>query len=129
MCTLATICAAQLSGLLTGTVHRHGPISFFACVEHPHPSILTHIGCLLLQYFYEEQLHRMECLAQEPVLFEDVLCQLHDMIQPEREGSFMLRDLKRCRSLAGTLFNILFNLNKFIAFETRDPFVIRQVRP
>jgi serine/threonine-protein phosphatase 2A regulatory subunit B'' len=88
-----------------------------------------HWVCLLLQYFYEEQLHRMECLAQEPVLFEDVLCQLHDMIQPEREGSFMLRDLKRCRSLAGTLFNILFNLNKFIAFETRDPFVIRQVRP
>lgn len=70
----------------------------------------------------------MECLAQEPVLFEDVLCQLHDMIQPEKEGSFTLRDLKRSRSLAGTLFNILFNLNKFIAFETRDPFVIRQVR-
>lgn len=69
----------------------------------------------------------MECLAQEPVLFEDVLCQLHDMIQPEREGSFTLRDLKRARSVAGTLFNILFNLNKFIAFETRDPFVIRQV--
>lgn len=79
-------------------------------------------------YFYEEQLHRMECLAQEPVLFEDVLCQLHDMIQPEREGCFTLRDLKRSRSLAGTLFNILFNLNKFIAFETRDPFVIRQER-
>lgn len=71
----------------------------------------------------------MECLAQEPVLFEDVLCQLHDMIQPEREGCFTLRDLKRSRSLAGTLFNILFNLNKFIAFETRDPFVIRQVTP
>ena len=34
------------------------------------------------QYFYEEQLHRMECLSQEPVLFEDVLCQMHDMIQP-----------------------------------------------
>ena len=30
---------------------------------------------LVVQYFYEEQLHRMECLAQEPVLFEDVLCQ------------------------------------------------------
>ena len=80
------------------------------------------------QYFYEEQLHRMECLAQEPVLFEDVLCQLHDMIQPAREGSFTLHDLKRARGLAGTLFNILFNLNKFIAFETRDPFIIRQAR-
>ena len=55
------------------------------------------------------------------------LAQVHDMVQPAREGSFTLRDLKKQRPLAGTLFNILFNLNKFIAFETRDPFVIRQV--
>ena len=80
-----------------------------------------------LQYFYEEQLHRMECLSQEPVLFEDVLCQIHDMVQPAKEGVFTLQDLKRQKSLAGILFNILFNLNKFIAFETRDPFVVRQV--
>jgi hypothetical protein len=79
------------------------------------------------QYFYEEQLHRMECLSQEPVLFEDVLCQMHDMVQPAAEGVFTLQDLKRHKSLAGILFNILFNLNKFIAFETRDPFVVRQV--
>ena len=70
----------------------------------------------------------MECLSQEPVLFEDVLCQMHDMLAPAREGVFTLRDLKRHRSLAGTLFNILFNLNKFIAFETRDPFLVRQAR-
>ena len=36
-----------------------------------------------LQFFYEEQLHRMECMAQEPVLFEDILCQIIDMIGPE----------------------------------------------
>ena len=83
-------------------------------------------GCAM-QYFYEEQLHRMECLSQEPVLFEDVLCQIHDMVQPAVEGMFTLQDLKRQKSLAGILFNILFNLNKFIAFETRDPFVVRQV--
>ena len=70
----------------------------------------------------------MECLSQEPVLFEDVLCQMHDMVQPAQEGVFMLQDLKRQKTLAGILFNILFNLNKFIAFETRDPFVVRQVR-
>ncbi|KAK9833451.1 hypothetical protein WJX81_006419 [Elliptochloris bilobata] len=88
-------------------------------------------GCLRaneMLYFYEEQLHRMECLSQEPVLFEDVLCQMHDMLAPAREGVFTLRDLKKHRSLAGTLFNILFNLNKFIAFETRDPFLVRQER-
>mmetsp|Transcript_5146 Transcript_5146/g.14795 ORF Transcript_5146/g.14795 Transcript_5146/m.14795 type:complete len:540 (-) Transcript_5146:595-2214(-) len=98
---------------------------WFRCVD------LDCDGCLQpneMLYFYEEQLHRMECLAQEPVLFEDVLCQVHDMVQPAKEGSFTLRDLKRQRPLAGTLFNILFNLNKFIAFETRDPFIIRQER-
>ena len=77
----------------------------------------------LLQFFYEEQLHRMECLAHEPVLFEDILCQMHDMIQPKKEGVFTLADLKRTKPLSGTLFNILFNLNKFVAFETRDPFL------
>ena len=119
-----------------------------------------------MQYFYEEQLHRMECLSQEPVAFADVLCQLHDMLSPEvkrgnasmtrllflyfflscaltatnprprprekqmsqKEGAFTMRDLRRRRSLAGTLFNILFNLNKFVAFETRDPFLVRQER-
>jgi len=80
-----------------------------------------------MRYFYEEQLHRMECLSQEPVLFEDILCQVHDMIKPLDEARFMLSDLKACK-LAGNFFNILFNLNKFIAFETRDPFLIRQER-
>ena len=78
-------------------------------------------------YFYEEQLQRMECLVQEPVLFEDVLCQMTDMLTPEQQGRITLRDLKRCK-LAGNFFNVLFNLNKFIAFETRDPFTIRQER-
>jgi serine/threonine-protein phosphatase 2A regulatory subunit B'' len=40
-------------------------------------------------FFYEEQLHRMECMAQEPVLFEDILCQLVDMIGPEVSPSFI----------------------------------------
>ncbi|KAK9806607.1 hypothetical protein WJX73_008526 [Symbiochloris irregularis] len=98
---------------------------WFRCVD------LDCDGCLRsneMLYFYEEQLHRMELMSQEPVLFEDVLCQMHDMLQPAKEGVFTLRDLKRNRHLAGTLFNILFNLNKFVAFETRDPFVVRQER-
>ena len=62
------------------------------------------------------------------MLFEDILCQMTDMLTPEKEGRITLRDLKRCK-LAGNFFNVLFNLNKFIAFETRDPFTIRQARP
>lgn len=69
----------------------------------------------------------MECMAQEPVLFEDILCQIVDMVSPEDDSYFTLRDLKGSR-LSGSVFNILFNLNKFMAFETRDPFLIRQER-
>ncbi|KAL8130528.1 hypothetical protein V2J09_019683 [Rumex salicifolius] len=80
-----------------------------------------------LQFFYEEQLHRMECMSQEAVPFEDILCQIVDMIKPEDDSFFTLRDMKRSK-LSGSVLNILFNLNKFMAFETRDPFLIRQER-
>ncbi|XP_038889903.1 serine/threonine protein phosphatase 2A regulatory subunit B''beta-like [Benincasa hispida] len=97
---------------------------WFKCIDLDGNGILTRNE---LQFFYEEQLHRMECMAQEPVLFEDILCQIIDMIGPENETFITLRDLKGCK-LSGSVFNILFNLNKFMAFETRDPFLIRQER-
>eukprot|EP00239_Pterosperma_sp_CCMP1384_P003288 CAMPEP_0197843816 /NCGR_PEP_ID=MMETSP1438-20131217/757_1 /TAXON_ID=1461541 /ORGANISM="Pterosperma sp., Strain CCMP1384" /LENGTH=523 /DNA_ID=CAMNT_0043454213 /DNA_START=464 /DNA_END=2035 /DNA_ORIENTATION=+ len=97
---------------------------WFHCIDRDSAGKILPID---MRYFYEEQLHRMECLSQEPVMFEDVLCQLSDMVKPEEEGVFTLKDLKSCK-LSGNFFNILFNLNKFIAFETRDPFLIRQER-
>jgi len=98
---------------------------WFRCVDLDGDGVLSPQDML---HFYEEQLHRMECLAHEPVAWGDVLCQLHDMLAPAMEGAFTLRDLRRHRGLAGTLFNILFNLNKFVAFETRDPFLARAER-
>ncbi|CAJ2628473.1 probable serine/threonine protein phosphatase 2A regulatory subunit B''delta [Trifolium pratense] len=97
---------------------------WFKCIDLDANGILTRNE---LQFFYEEQLHRMECMAQEPVLFEDILCQIIDMIHPEDDSYVTLRDLKGSK-LSGSVFNILFNLNKFMAFETRDPFLIRQER-
>ena len=52
---------------------------------------------------------------------------LYTMSSLQNESYITLRDLKGCK-LSGSVFNILFNLNKFMAFETRDPFLIRQVR-
>ena len=45
--------------------------------------------------FYEQQLQRMEDLGHEPVPFEDVLCQLSDMIEPTTNGVFHLSDFVR----------------------------------
>lgn len=90
-----------------------------------------------MEYFYREQMHRMECLSLEVVAFADILCQLTDMVKihlghdgdgrPKVKGKILLRDMKRCR-MGGNFFNVLFNLNKFIAFEQRDPAVIFQER-
>ena len=49
--------------------------------------------------------------------FDDVMSQLHDMVNPADSYFFTLRDLKKSRALTGTLFNTLFNLTKFISFE------------
>lgn len=68
----------------------------------------------------------MESASQAPVTFSDIMCQMHDMLSPEVPGQYTLRDLRKSRALAGTLFNILFNLGKFVAYETRDPFMQRQ---
>lgn len=97
---------------------------WFKCLDLDGNGVLTPNE---MQFFYEEQLHRMECISQEPVLFDDILCQIVDMIAPEVEDYITLRDLKRSK-LSGNFFNILFNLNKFMAYESRDPFLIRQER-
>ena len=57
----------------------------FKCIDLDANGILTRNE---MQFFYEEQLHRMECMAQEAVLFEDILCQLIDMIGPEVQHYF-----------------------------------------
>jgi len=81
-----------------------------------------------MRHFYGEQMQRMEDLNCEVVPFEDVLCQMADLLQPEVDGVFRFEDFinpQRVR-LTGVFFSVLFNLSKFTAFEQRDPFVVKQ---
>mmetsp|Transcript_40582 Transcript_40582/g.95310 ORF Transcript_40582/g.95310 Transcript_40582/m.95310 type:complete len:566 (+) Transcript_40582:161-1858(+) len=73
-----------------------------------------------MEFFYKEQLHRMDCLAQEVVQFEDILCQMTDMVKPAKEGYITMMDLRKCKQ-AGVFFNVLFNLTKFIQYDQKDP--------
>eukprot|EP00931_Biecheleriopsis_adriatica_P050251 TRINITY_DN29086_c0_g1_i1.p1 TRINITY_DN29086_c0_g1~~TRINITY_DN29086_c0_g1_i1.p1 ORF type:complete len:635 (-),score=111.11 TRINITY_DN29086_c0_g1_i1:64-1815(-) len=79
-----------------------------------------------LKYFYEEQTQRMEYLNYESIAFRDVMCQVHDMICPREPGAFRLADFKRRRNFSGWFFSIFTTLNKFMAFEHRDPFQAKQ---
>jgi len=81
-----------------------------------------------LRYFYDHQLVRMQSYSHEVVPFADIMCQMHDCLVPNTEGAIVLSDFLHPHriKISGMLFNVLFNLNKFIAFEQRDPFIIRQ---
>ncbi|KAG7377855.1 Serine/threonine-protein phosphatase 2A regulatory subunit B'' subunit alpha [Phytophthora pseudosyringae] len=81
-----------------------------------------------MRVFYRHQIHRMECLGHEVVPFEDILCQMSDLLHPEEEGEFYHKDFTRPDKIrvSGVFFNVLFNLSKFIEFEQRDPFLLRQ---
>jgi len=81
-----------------------------------------------IEFFYTEQLHRMRCMGQEPVELPDIICQLFDLVKPpDPRRGISLRDLLRC-ALGGKLFDVLFNLNKFLAWEAKDPHSIREER-
>mmetsp|Transcript_91795 Transcript_91795/g.264127 ORF Transcript_91795/g.264127 Transcript_91795/m.264127 type:complete len:546 (-) Transcript_91795:104-1741(-) len=79
-----------------------------------------------MKYFYEEQVQRMECLNYDTIPFGDILCQMNDMISPHAEGVFRFSDFKKRRKFAGTFFSLFSSLNKFLAFEHRDPFLAKQ---
>lgn len=74
-----------------------------------------------LEYFYEEQQHRMESIGIETLPFEDCLCQMLDMIKPMVAGCVTLSDLKRCK-MTPIFYDTFFNLEKYMEHEQRDPF-------
>ncbi|XP_058061664.1 uncharacterized protein LOC131211980 [Anopheles bellator] len=78
-----------------------------------------------LEYFYEEQQHRMESLGIETLPFEDCLCQMLDMLKPATPGCVTLADLKRCK-MTPIFFDTFFNLEKYMEHEQRDPFAQRE---
>jgi serine/threonine-protein phosphatase 2A regulatory subunit B'' len=80
-----------------------------------------------IRYFYGDQVHRLECINQDAPKMEDIVCQLNDLISPEREGQFRLSEfVKRRKNNAGVFFSILLSLNKFMQYEQRDPFQLKQ---
>ncbi|XP_033760767.1 serine/threonine-protein phosphatase 2A regulatory subunit B'' subunit beta-like isoform X2 [Pecten maximus] len=74
-----------------------------------------------MEYFYEEQMQKMEDMGIEKLPFEDCLCQMLDLVRPKQEGRVTLADLKSCK-MTNIFFDTFFNLDKFLEHEQRDPF-------
>lgn len=44
------------------------------------------------------------------------------MIRPEKGDVFTMKDIKRHPKLSSNMFNQLFNIHKFVAIESEDPY-------
>jgi serine/threonine-protein phosphatase 2A regulatory subunit B'' len=80
-----------------------------------------------MRVFFDDQVRRLETIGQDAPAFADIMCQMSDLIRPDNEGQFKLENfLARRKQNAGAFFSILVSLNKFMGFEQRDPFQIKQ---
>lgn len=98
---------------------------WFSCVDVDGDGKLNNME---MRSFYAVQLHRMQCMGHEIVPFEDMLCQMMDMIKPKNSDCLIVEDFLQpeCSQVSGALFDALFNLNKYLMFEQRDPFVSQE---
>lgn len=97
-------------------------LSEYSCMDLDGDGVLSMYE---LEYFYEEQQHRMESIGIETLPFEDCLCQMLDMVKPKRVGFVTLGDLKRCKTTP-IFFDTFFNLEKYMEHEQRDPFATQR---
>ncbi|KAL7531569.1 hypothetical protein ACHAXR_008914 [Thalassiosira sp. AJA248-18] len=100
---------------------------WFTCVDVDGDDKLNNME---MRSFYAVQLHRMQCMGHEVVPFEDMLCQMMDMVKPANTEHLVVEDFLQahCSQVSGALFDALFNVNKYVMFEQRDPFLERQKR-
>jgi len=100
---------------------------WFDCVDVDGDAVVTSTD---MRLFYDTQSTRMASLGHDVVSFADVLCQMSDMIKPAATGLVTMHDLVKPEVIAnaGVVFDALFNLDKFVSFEQRDPFAERHKR-
>ncbi|CAF1172308.1 unnamed protein product [Adineta steineri] len=91
---------------------------WFRCMDIDGDGILSMFE---LDYFYQEQVHKMEIYGIEYMPFEDCICQMLDLVKPEEANKIRLKDLKRCK-LTNVFFDTFFNLEKYLNNEQKDPF-------
>lgn len=74
-----------------------------------------------MEYFYEEQIRKLELLDIEALPFEDCVCQMLDMIKPAKQEYVSLKDLKNSQ-MAYLFFDTFLNIEKYLEHEQKDPF-------
>ncbi|KAG9396301.1 EF-hand domain pair [Carpediemonas membranifera] len=76
------------------------------------------------EYFFEEQRERLRRMGHEDITVSDARCQMQDMVGAGAGAARLSLSQIRDSGMPGNYYNVLFNLNKLMAFEQRDPYTL-----
>ncbi|KAJ2403105.1 Serine/threonine-protein phosphatase 2A regulatory subunit B'' subunit alpha [Coemansia sp. RSA 2530] len=69
-----------------------------------------------------------EEMSGDVIMLDDLMCQLNDLIRPEKNGLFTLKDLRRAPAkLLPIFFDAFMNLTRFLEHDSRTSFLQRQL--
>jgi len=112
---------ADFVWFLISEVDKKQPASieyWFRCMDLDGDGI---ISMYEMEYFYTEQLEKMQRIGIETLAFPDCLCLVIDMVNPKDKNKITLHDLKNCKNVS-LFFDTFFNLDRWLEYEQRDPF-------
>lgn len=78
-----------------------------------------YISMYEMEYFYYEQMKRLELMNIEALPFVDSACQILDLVNPREKNKISLSDLKRTK-MATIFFDTFINLEKYLEHESRE---------
>ncbi|KAF7730090.1 Serine/threonine-protein phosphatase 2A regulatory subunit B'' subunit beta [Apophysomyces ossiformis] len=90
----------------------------FRCMDTDGDGVLSSYE---LSQFWEEQEKRQifyGIAEDDRIRFEDVICQMNDLIQPTTPGQFLLHDLKQNGYIAERFFDTFVNFDRFQLHES-----------
>uniref|UniRef100_A0A914WNS2 EF-hand domain-containing protein n=1 Tax=Plectus sambesii TaxID=2011161 RepID=A0A914WNS2_9BILA len=89
---------------------------WFRCLDIDGDGVLS---LYELEYFYSEVARKMEAMGIESMKFQDVACQLLDIVNPKLEDRVTLSDIKKCQ-MCTRFFNAFINVHKYYEQESAD---------
>lgn len=78
-----------------------------------------YISMYEMEYFYYEQVKRLELMNIEALPFLDCACQILDLINPKKKNKISLSDLKRTKMVT-IFYDTFINLEKYLEHESRE---------
>ncbi|KAI8335998.1 hypothetical protein EDC96DRAFT_603230 [Choanephora cucurbitarum] len=110
--------------LLMSEIDKSTPTAidyWFHCMDEDGDGLMTTMDLVEYWHAQDKKLRIMfDGQSEDPILFENLICQLNDLIQPILPGQFTLNDLKKNPFAAERFFDTFCNIQKFLIHDNHQ---------